>query len=180
MFKRSTLSSDVIDAASTAVASIVGEDAMMYEFNSHLLVTELTLEFPDKPNKLIELDWDPIIDDQDDHQLMVTVRDVTALKALQAEAEGQKQELMIIGEILSVDADKFSDFIEGLASFVDKCRTIIEQTEQKDLGKLAELFRNIHTVKGNARTYGLKHITDTVHRIENTYDQLRKNEDMQW
>ena len=181
MFRSSTLGADVIDAASTAVASIVGEDSMMYEFNSHLLVTELTLEFVDKPNKLIELDWDPIVDDQDViTKLMVTVRDVTALKALQAEAEGQKQELMIIGEVLSVDADKFSDFIEGSESFVGKCRTIIEQTQQKDLGKLAELFRNIHTVKGNARTYGLKHITDTVHRIENTYDQLRKNDDMQW
>jgi CHASE3 domain sensor protein/putative methionine-R-sulfoxide reductase with GAF domain/HPt (histidine-containing phosphotransfer) domain-containing protein len=181
MFRNSTLSSDAIDAASTAVASIVGEDAMMYEFNSHLLVGELTLEFSDKPNKLIELDWDPIVDEQDVvTKLMVTVRDVTALKALQAEAEGQRQELMIIGEILAVDADKFSDFIEGSSGFVDRCRTIIEQTEQKDLGKLAELFRNIHTVKGNARTYGLKHITDTVHRIENTYDQLRKNEEMQW
>lgn len=181
MFRRSTLSADATDAAATAVASIVGEDAMMYEFNSHLLVKELALEFDDKPNKLIELDWDPIVDEQDVvTKLMVTVRDVTALKALQAEAEGQKQELMIIGEILSVDADKFSDFIEGSSSFVDRCRTIIEQTQQKDLGKLAELFRNIHTVKGNARTYGLKHITDTVHRIENTYDQLRKNDDMQW
>lgn len=181
MFRRSTLSADIIDAASTAVASIVGEDAMMYEFNSHLLVGELTLEFSDKPNKLIALDWDPIIDDQDVvTKLMVTVRDVTALKALQAEAEGQKQELMIIGEILAVDAEKFSDFIEGSSSFVEKCRAIIEQTQLKDEGKLAELFRNIHTVKGNARTYGLKHITDTVHRIENTYDQLRKNDEMQW
>jgi two-component system chemotaxis sensor kinase CheA len=181
MFSNSTLSSDVIDAASTSVASIVGEDSMMYEFNSHLLVGELTLEFSDKPNKLIELDWDPIVDEQDVvTKLMVTVRDVTALKALQAEAEGQRQELMMIGEILAVDAEKFSDFIEGSSGFVDRCRTIIEQTEQKDLGKLAELFRNIHTVKGNARTYGLKHITDTVHRIENTYDQLRKNDEMQW
>lgn len=181
MFRRSTLSSDVIDAASTAVASIVGEDSMMYEFNSHLLVGELTLEFSDKPNKLIELDWDPIVDEQEVvTKLMVTVRDVTALKALQAEAEGQRQELMIIGEILAVDADKFSDFIDGSSGFVERCRTIIEQTEQKDLGKLAELFRNIHTVKGNARTYGLKHITDTVHQIENTYDQLRKNDEMQW
>lgn len=181
MLRRSTLSADVIDSVSTAIASIVGEDAMMYEFNSHLLVTELALEFADKPRKLIELDWDPIIDDQDVvTKLMVTVRDVTALKALQAEAEGQKQELMMIGEILAVDADKFSDFIEGSASFVEKCKTIIEETQQKDLNKLAELFRNIHTVKGNARTYGLKHITDTVHRIENTYDQLRKNDEMQW
>jgi two-component system chemotaxis sensor kinase CheA len=181
MFSSSTLSSDVIDAASTSVASIVGEDSMMYEFNSHLLVGELTLEFSDKPNKLIELDWDPIVDEQDVvTKLMVTVRDVTALKALQAEADGQRQELMMIGEILAVDAGKFSDFIEGSSGFVDRCRTIIEQTEQKDLGKLAELFRNIHTVKGNARTYGFKHITDTVHRIENTYDQLRKNDEMQW
>lgn len=181
MFSHSNLSADIVDAASTAVTSIIGEDAMMYEFNSHLLVKELAIGLPDKPVKQIELDWDPIIDDQDVvTKLMVTVRDVTALKVLQAEAEGQKQELMIIGEILSVDADKFSDFIAGSADLVEKCRTIIEGTEQKDLNKLAELFRNIHTVKGNARTYGLKHITDTVHRIENTFDQLRKNEEMQW
>lgn len=181
MFGHSNLSADIVDAASTAVTSIIGEDAMMYEFNSHLLVKELAIGLPDKPVKQIELDWDPIIDDQDVvTKLMVTVRDVTALKVLQAEAEGQKQELMIIGEILSVDADKFSDFIEGSSHFVNKCRTIIEETEQKDLNKLAELFRNIHTVKGNARTYGLKHITDTVHRIEHTFDQLRKNDDLQW
>ncbi len=181
MFSHSNLSADIVDAASTAVTSIIGEDAMMYEFNSHLLVKELAIGLPDKPVKQIELDWDPIIDDQDVvTKLMVTVRDVTALKVLQAEAEGQKQELMIIGEILSVDADKFSDFIAGSSDLVEKCRTIIEGTEQKDLNKLAELFRNIHTVKGNARTYGLKHITDTVHRIENTFDQLRKNDEMQW
>ncbi|UTW08674.1 GAF domain-containing protein [Pseudomonas benzenivorans] len=181
MLKRSTLNAEMIDGISTAVASIVGEDAMMYEFNSHLLIGELTLEFPGRPHKLIELDWDPIVDDQDVvTKLMVTVRDVTALKALQAEAEGQKQELMIIGEILAVDAEKFSAFIDGSSNLVGQCRTIIEQTERKDPGKLAELFRNIHTVKGNARTYGLKHITDTVHQVENTFDQLRKDEEKLW
>ena len=181
LFSNATLSADVVDSATTAVSSIVGEDTMMYEFNSHLLVSELTLQFPDLPNKLIELDWDPIIDADDIvMKLMVTVRDVTALKALEAEAEGQKQELMMIGEVLAVDADKFSEFIDGSSKFVDKCRAIIQETPNKDAKTLAELFRNIHTVKGNARTYGLKYITDTVHHIENTYDQLRKNEEMEW
>lgn len=181
LFKNCNLSADALDSAVTSVSSIVNEDAMMYEFNSHLLVTELTLHFAEKPDKLIELDWDPIIDENDVvTKLMVTVRDVTALKALQAEAEGQKQELMIIGEILSVDADKFSEFLSGSSAFVEKCRNIIQQTTEKDSERLAELFRNMHTVKGNARTYGLKHITDTVHRIENTYDQLRKNEELEW
>tara|TARA_B100001063_G_C16697436_1_gene520634 strand:- start:316 stop:1266 length:951 start_codon:yes stop_codon:yes gene_type:complete len=38
----------------------------------------------------------------------------------------------------------------------------------------------MHTVKGNARTYGLSQVTDIVHEVESTYDDLRKNEDVQW
>lgn len=181
LFRHAAVSSDIVDQVSTTVASIVGEDSMMFEFNSHLLVNELTLEFPDKPKKLIELDWDPILSEDDTvTKLMVTVRDVTALKALQAEAEGQRQELSMIGEILAVDEEKFSEFLRGSEKFIDRCRTIITETKEKDPAILAELFRNMHTVKGNARTYALKQITETVHEVENTYDQLRKNEEMPW
>jgi two-component system chemotaxis sensor kinase CheA len=181
LFRNCKLSQDVLDSALTSVASIVGEDIMMYEFNAHLLVKELTLNFEDKPDKLIELDWDPIKDENDVvTKLMVTVRDVTELKKLQAEAEGQKQELTIIGEILAVDAAKFSDFIRGALKFVAECRKIIQTTPNKNLERVADLFRNMHTVKGNARTYGFKLITETVHLVENTYDQLRKNEEMEW
>ncbi len=181
LFKHSRLSTDVIDSATTAVASIVGEDSMMYDFNSHLLVKELTLQFAELPDKLIELDWDPIIDEDDTvSKLMVTVRDVTELKALEAEAEGQKQELMIIGEILAIDGEKFNEFVEGSEQFVEKCRSLIAETKEKDPETLAELFRNMHTVKGNARTYGFKHITETVHEVENTYDRLRKEEELSW
>jgi putative methionine-R-sulfoxide reductase with GAF domain/HPt (histidine-containing phosphotransfer) domain-containing protein len=181
LFQHASASEDAKDQVETAVESIVGEDAMAYEFNSHLLINELTLNFPAKPDKLIELDWNPIIDECDNvTKLMVTVRDVTALRALQAEAEGQRQELLIIGEILAVDAGKFEEFIEGSTQFIDRCRRIIEQTNAKDAERLAELFRNIHTVKGNARTYGLKKVTETVHLIENTYDSLRKDERVQW
>lgn len=181
LFRNCALSTDAIDGVTTSVASIVGEDAMMYDFNSHLLVSEMTLQFADKPDKLLELDWDPIVDENDVvTKLMVTVRDVTSLKALQAEAESQKQELMMIGEILAVDGDKFNEFVEGSTRFIDQCRDIISQTSEKEAGTLAELFRNIHTVKGNARTYGLKYLTETVHEVENTFDKLRKNEEMPW
>ncbi len=181
LFTGSNLSQDAIDSAMTAVSAIVGEDAMMYEFNSHLLVSELSLTLADDNVKLLELDWSPIVDDNEVvSKLMVTVRDVTALKALQAEAEAQKIELEIIGEILSVDQQKFEEFIDGSRSFIDKCHSIITETQEKDLGCIGELFRNMHTVKGNARTYGFKPITEVVHIVENTYDQLRKNDEMEW
>lgn len=181
LFAHCSLSQDVIDSAITSVASIVGEDAMMYEFNAHLLVSELAMQMPGNTTKLLELDWSPIKDDNDTVvKLMVTVRDVTALKALQAEAEAQKLELSIIGEILAVDQQKFGEFNKGSKQFIAQCRSIIEQTPDKNADKISELFRNMHTVKGNARTYGLKLITEVVHNVENTYDQLRKNVDMEW
>ena len=181
LFEHAAMSADVIDSAITSVGAIVGEDSMMYDFNSHLLVNEIRLRLPDQEDKFLDLDWDPIVDENDTVvKLMVTVRDVTELRALQAAAEEQRKELNIIGEILSVSPAKFVEFIESSNNFIAKCRERIETASEKNPDVLAELFRNIHTVKGNARTYGFKQITDTVHLVENTYDELRKNEELPW
>jgi chemotaxis protein histidine kinase CheA len=38
----------------------------------------------------------------------------------------------------------------------------------------------MHTIKGNARTYGLRHITDAVHETEQTYSELRADSAKAW
>ena len=163
------------------MASIVGEDEMMYEFNSHLLASALELKMPDSgATKLLELDWKPILSDDTVEKLMVTVRDVTELKALEAQAQSQQEELKIIGEILSIESRKFEEFIEGAFKYTQMCADIIEKTPNKDFNVIAELFRNIHTVKGNARTYGFLAITEVTHHVEQKYDELRKDETVPW
>jgi putative methionine-R-sulfoxide reductase with GAF domain/CHASE3 domain sensor protein/HPt (histidine-containing phosphotransfer) domain-containing protein len=181
LFSNTTAGSDSVDQNITGVDAIVGEDEMMYDFNSHCLMTEMVIKMEDGREKILELDWDPIISEAGEvDKLMVTVRDVTELKALEAEAEGQKRELAIIGEILAVDAAKFKDFLSSAEGFLADCRGLIEANTTKDLDVIASLFRSMHTVKGNARTYGLSQVTDIVHEVESTYDDLRKNEDVQW
>ncbi len=181
LFSNTTAGSDSVDQNITGVDAIVGEDEMMYDFNSHCLMTEMVIKMDDGREKILELDWDPIISESGEvDKLMVTVRDVTELKALEAEAEGQKRELAIIGEILAVDAAKFRDFLSTGEGFLAECRQLIEANTTKDLDVIASLFRSMHTVKGNARTYGLSQVTDIVHEVESTYDDLRKNEDVQW
>ncbi len=181
LFNNTKAGSDSVDQNITAVDAIVGEDKMMYEFNSHCLMSEMVICLEDSREKILELDWDPIeSEDGVIDKLMVTVRDVTELKALEAESKEQKQELEIIGEVLSVDPSKFNDFIETSHEFLAECLTIIETTSEKDANAIANLFRSMHTVKGNARTYGLKYITDVVHEVESTYDELRKNEEAAW
>jgi HAMP domain-containing protein len=180
LFNSCNLGSDRLNQVETAVEALLGSDEMMFDFNSHLLANEIVVSLEGDRTKILELDWDPIILDGDIDKIMVTVRDVTALKELQAEAEEQKRELEIIGHILSVDNAKFSEFINTSYQFINECRELIKSTPEKDLDVVATLFRNMHTVKGNARTFGFNYVTNSVHNVENTYDELRKEEDKVW
>ena len=182
LFSDTSLGVDETNQLSTAVDSLLGSDEMMFDFNSHLLVNEVVMNVAEGKQKVIELDWVPIVDKESDEieKIMVTIKDVTELRALQLEAEAQKKELEIIGQILSISMDKFDEFISTSYDFIEECRQLIAETDNKELDTVAHLFRNMHTVKGNARTYGFKFIADSVHQVEHTYDELRKVEDKKW
>lgn len=180
MFTHAKLGADELNQICVAVESIIGESDIMFEFNSHLLKREIVINLNQAENKILELSWDPIIQDDIVEQLMVTVRDITQLKALEAEAELKKEELNIIGEILAVGIEKFENFVNGSLQFIDESHDIISRHHEKSNEAIAVLFRNMHTIKGNARTYGFKKITDVFHIIEQTYDVLRKEENLIW
>ena len=136
---------------------------------------------PNGDVKSLELSWSPITDDNDTvEKLMLCVRDVTELKRLASEAGAQKRELEIIGEILGVSQEKFGEFIDSAKKFVAENKEILEKTPQKDMDAVGLLFRNMHTIKGNARTYGLLNMTNTVHETEQVYDELRKDPEKVW
>lgn len=181
LFANSTLGADARDQNITAVDAIVGEDSMMFEFNSHCLVNEMTVAFEDGREKILELDWDPIVSEDDIvERLMITVRDVTEIRALEEAARGQQRELELIGEVLAIDAGKFAEFLRGSKQFMSACQQAIKNNSEKSSDVIAELFRNMHTVKGNARTYGLSLLTDVVHEVETTYDILRSGDSVDW
>lgn len=180
-FSDSSIGSDALSQVEAAVSSCIGEDSMNFEFNSHLFVTEIDKTMADGRVKSLELGWSPICDANDVvDKLMICVRDVTELKRLEREAGAQKRELEIIGQILAVSQEKFNDFIDGSFKFIDENRGLIQGIDQKDLERVNLLFRNMHTIKGNARTYGLTHMTNLVHETEQAYDDLRKNDEAEW
>jgi two-component system chemotaxis sensor kinase CheA len=108
------------------------------------------------------------------------VRDVTELKQLSAEAGQQKRELEIIGEILAINQEKFHEFIGGTSEFLSENAQLIKTPGDQRADVVGPLFRNMHTIKSNARTYGLLHLTNLVHEAEQSYDELRNNADAPW
>jgi HPt (histidine-containing phosphotransfer) domain-containing protein len=176
LFDKSTIGSDAKSAVEATIDAVIGEDRMNFDFNTHLLATGIDLAMPDGRVKYLDMAWSPICDETDTvDKLMVCVRDVTELRKLEAEAGQQKRELEMIGQILTVNQEKFHEFIDSSRNFVIENEGLIKQASDKNIDLVTQLFRNMHTIKGNARTYGLLHLTNIVHESEQAYDELRKN-----
>ncbi|AWV01795.1 chemotaxis protein CheA [Burkholderia sp. JP2-270] len=175
VFDDSTIGADARSQVDAAVHACLGEDSMNFEFNAHLLVNEVAKRMPDGREKWLDLSWSAITDETDTVvRLMLCVRDVTEIRELTAQAGEQQRRLEMIGEILSISQDKFHDFVHSAKGFLSENERMIRQHERADHSIVAALFRNMHTIKGNARTYSLQHLTNIVHEAEQAYESLRR------
>ena len=186
VFGRSHCDSDILSQVDATISACIGEDSMNFDFNSHLLVGEIEVSFHDGRIKVMDLSWSPITDDQGTvARLMLCVWDVTQLRELQAQAKNQKRELAMIGEILAVNQEKFNAFVDGTLRFITDNQALLAAvgdapTAASHSDTIATLFRNTHTIKGNARTHGLRYLANLVHETEQTYDDMRKNTAVVW
>ena len=182
VFSDTNLGADMLSQLDAACHACIGEDVMNFEFNRHLLVGEIEKTMPDGRKKVLDLIWSPITDEFSTVvSLMLCVRDITELRKLAAEASEQKRKLEIIGEILAIPQDKFHEFVVNSMKFINENELLIRNNPESDQDAVAALFRNMHTIKGNARTYGLHHLTNIVHKAEQNYDELRKpHPDIAW
>ena len=178
VFDETGLGVDILNQMETAISACIGESDMNFEFNAHLLPQEISKTMPDGTIKVLDLNWSPITDENGTTlRLLLCLRDVTELRALARAADAQKKELAIIGEILAVRQEKFQEFISSAQQFLQENEKLIDAAAAMDAAARKEsigvLFRNMHTIKGNARTYGLLNLTNVVHQAEETYDGIR-------
>lgn len=180
VFADADLGSDVRDQIEVGLSAIIEEEEMAYEFNGHLLPAEIQ-KGTGENKKIIQFEWVPIINDEAIiDKILVIAQDVTELRKLALAAEQQKEELDIIGQILKISMEKFNEFITSAYEYIEENHKLISTTNQKDEQVISALFRNMHTIKGNARTYEFIHLTNTIHEVEQTYDNLRKQKDTPW
>lgn len=182
LFVKSTLGVDTKDQITVSLGSILGEDPMMFAMNGHLLPREMNLTDSAGVDKIVQMDWSPITNEETgtvDKVLLIT-QDVTQLRELEKSAAHQKEELDIISKILRISVSKFNDFVHSAQGYLAANRKLLNETHARDPEVVAALFRNMHTVKGNARTFEFTQITNAAHHAEQSYDRLRKDEQTVW
>lgn len=180
LFADAKLGSNDLNQIKEAIFAIIGEGEMNFQFNKHLLTEEYNTAVRGIA-KCLTLDWNPIVDGQGRvKKLMVSVRDVTLLKQMESEAASKKRELDIISQLLNLSSEKYRRFIDSCNAFLDANKALIECNLSKNTEVLSALFRNMHTIKGNCRTFGFTYFSDVVHEVESRYSELTINESSLW
>ncbi len=181
LFEHSELAEDIRDTTKVAIDAIVGECPLNFEFNSHLLAREYDIRIFKQGRTLVkhlELSWNPIIENDLVQKLLVTVWDRTLVKKLESEAKGKREELEMVGQLLQLSQSKFSNFVSYTRDNISHCRELLLKykilPEDKYEDVISVLFRNMHTLKGAARTYGFALLSEPAHLTETRYSALRE------
>src|SRR5690606_25882646 len=170
LFASTDTGADQLQQIEAALAAMLGQDELMYECNAHLLPQELKAELGGKA-KILELHWSPMSNsDGVVERVMLVVRDITHMRKLQQQAVAQQRELQVLGEILNAGHQRFSSFMRDSERSLAECWRMLEHChknnnqDQRDM--VSAMFRQWHTLKGNARTLGLNSVTDNLHEAE--------------
>lgn len=176
-FNHTDLSGDKRDQVKTVLDFVAGEDELAFESNAHCLPGKLVLHTERGP-KFLELDWNPIVDDKGAvDKILVCIRDVTRIRALENEAAKNRQELAMLGQILAVDQAHFGRFINQTQSILQACARILDDKTLDIPKRVRELYINLHTLKGMSRTYHLDVLTEAVHECESSLTKIQRGED---
>ncbi len=165
LLAQSNLSSDQIHQVEASLSATLGDSRLAFELNSGHLPRELRKTL-DGSSSILEIDWYPITDDQDTVQkILISVRDVTALRSLQEEAKQRDGEMERIAEIAESPAGKLLNFLDEAEQSIRSVEQALEYLTESST-PIRLLDRCLHTLKGLARSLNLKRLASELHEAE--------------
>lgn len=166
------MGNDRLQQIETALSASIGQDALMFECNAHLLPDHLQARLGGQ-SKRFELHWRPLLDsDGQVERMLLVLRDVTRLHQLQQQAASQQRELQLLGEILGCGEPRFVGFLQQAQNGVESLQAQLDKGEALQIDST---YRLLHTLKGNARTLGLLAVTDSLHEAEQCLQDARNS-----
>lgn len=175
LLDRSNLTEDTKALTEASLEAALDEDEMAFDVNAGNLVRELEYRSPQGDQKIIELDWNPVVDIHDKvEKILVSVWDVTQLRKLEAEAKKKEKDLKSVLDLIRIPEDRFMRFADKTRAFIKENREIISSRSEGSPELVKRLFVNMHTIKGAARTYNLQAISAASHEVEQTYAAIQK------
>lgn len=175
LLNKSKLTSNELDQIRASLDAILGGDLLAFEINEGNLPREIV--FPlDSRDCIYALDWIPIQEKDGDrtHKVMLTIRDISRARELEQgfakEKEARARLLEHVSQIVKVGRNRFERSIQDTLQRVARLKPqLIQPAKVSPYAAFADL----HTIKGNMRSLGLKDLADQIHRAEDMVNVWR-------
>lgn len=109
----------------------------------------------------------------DEKKIMLIVTDITNAKMLEEKAKQEEARNKFIVKV-ALDKKSFISFINDVRTILENLRKEINSKEITH-AKIEEIFRLIHTIKGNASFFNLSKVVDSAHKLEDYIYILKDN-----
>jgi HPt (histidine-containing phosphotransfer) domain-containing protein len=150
------------------------EDEFSFSINQAILPRDVRLSCTGTMTKDLRLEWSPIRDNNNVESILLTIKDLTDAKMLEKKLEQQSFEIEISNEILTHSIKKVEVFFRHNEELIATIKKITAKGTPQDS---VLLKRNLHTLKGNARAFGFKLLSNKVHLtetlVQNNDDRFR-------
>ncbi|RYE59416.1 MAG: HAMP domain-containing protein [Sphingobacteriales bacterium] len=164
LFKNSDSTKESIFDYRAVLRTGIGCDIDFFD-SSKLLPRKLTWIRQEIPVNL-EIDWVPIKLDDDSSDVgsvVVVIRDVTEMKALELKSFKVSQELELVSVLVEVDQN---NFLNGMKDAENASRTLEGIISNEIEENRTILLRKLHTLKGTLRSLKLLRLSSIVHALE--------------
>lgn len=162
------LSAYIKSMCTEVIHSCLGSNRLTWDFNSHHLPTDA--HTADGSGRILSLSWKPVFNDESElEQIILVMRDETLKKSLEInlaqEREDKQNTLTLLLELAAQNPQLLRRFFHNLP----EARQNLE-TNLIPGAKWTVFLQAIHTLKGDARTLGLKNLAELTHKLESAFE----------
>ncbi|HYX39577.1 MAG TPA: 7TM diverse intracellular signaling domain-containing protein [Oligoflexus sp.] len=169
LFRDSTVGHDDHSRIRSIIISMMDCERLAFELNMSALPREIQRKDGQGQNKILEIDWDPIVDIHGNiRKLLVAVRDVTEYRALRSQVISQNKDIEIVRDLLQGGSSSHNSRI---ARIVTDLEDLLQAPRIDD----AAVLRRLHSLKGDSRTLHLKALSEAIHNTEACWLQDQRN-----
>jgi two-component system, chemotaxis family, sensor kinase CheA len=140
---------------------------------------EIALDLGDGASAPVELEFRPLVRDGKIAQIMVLATDVTLARSLEKAVRSHEAErsrrVAAMRRLIAGGPQVFLTFLDSARARFDRCESVLSQHAQSlPVEAIDELFRQAHTVRGEARAFDLVELEEATDRLEKDLDELRR------
>ncbi|WP_141732245.1 7TM diverse intracellular signaling domain-containing protein [Oligoflexus tunisiensis] len=176
LLKNSNLSKDDRKIIESVLHASIGEEELCFELNAHALKKDFIYIKPNGEQLSLMADWNPVVN-QDGivEKILVALKDVTKENQLQRQSEARELLLSRIDALIDIPPHHLADFFNIFERFSAENKRLIQCNTIFDEDILKIVFINVHTLKGLARGFRFKELSELFHEEEHFYSKVRSD-----